>query len=119
MVCVIVTVQCMMMGDDSNGVHNGYVGGADSLLRVWPLDFEDFLVEARHEGPISCLAMTSSHVLGAHQARYMSYASISFMYSSIPFVSCSLLLFVLINSVFLVHYLCITCVWIGYLVCVY
>lgn len=32
-------------------------GGQDHLLRVWPLDFNDFLLEARHEGSITCLAM--------------------------------------------------------------
>eukprot|EP01033_Poteriospumella_lacustris_P008843 gene8843-6368_t len=32
-------------------------GGRDHLLRVWPLDFNDFLLEARHEGRITCLAL--------------------------------------------------------------
>ncbi len=37
-------------------IHNGYAvtGGADdSRLRVWPLDFSDYLLEAHHEGPVS------------------------------------------------------------------
>lgn len=84
----ITVCECLQLRS-SNGVRVGmmlYVGGADSLLRVWPLDFEDFLVEARHEGPISCLAMTSSHVLGANQARYIHFASIDPAFAAFIFI---------------------------------
>lgn len=39
-------------------VHSSYciTGSDDSLLRVWPLDFKDFLLEARHEGSIHFVA---------------------------------------------------------------
>jgi WD40 repeat protein len=41
----------------SFGIWNGFAvtGGADSRLRIWPLTFTDFLLEARHEGPISSI----------------------------------------------------------------
>lgn len=30
-------------------------GGAEGLVRIWPLDFADFLIEAKHDGPIRSL----------------------------------------------------------------
>ncbi|CAM9586445.1 unnamed protein product, partial [Phaeothamnion confervicola] len=32
---------------------------ADGLLRLWPLDFSDFLVEARHEAPAACAVLSA------------------------------------------------------------
>jgi hypothetical protein len=49
------TVLCSFQLHDSPitslAVHGGYAvtGGADSKLRVWPLSFNDFLLEAHHE----------------------------------------------------------------------
>ena len=39
----------------SFAVHSGYAvtGGHDRRLRIWPLDFSDFLLEAVHEAPVS------------------------------------------------------------------
>ena len=36
-------------------IHSGYAvtGADDNRLRIWPLDFSDFLLEARHEGSIT------------------------------------------------------------------
>lgn len=36
-------------------IHNGYAvsGGEDKRFRIWPLDFSDYLLEARHEGAVS------------------------------------------------------------------
>ncbi len=38
-------------------VFNGYAvtGGDDARLRIWPMDFGDFLLEARHEGGVKIL----------------------------------------------------------------
>jgi hypothetical protein len=30
-------------------------GGGEGLVRIWPLDFADFLIEAKHDGPIRSL----------------------------------------------------------------
>lgn len=40
-------------------IHNNFAvtGGADNRLRVWPLDFSDYLLEARHEGCVSNIAV--------------------------------------------------------------
>ncbi|KAJ0407556.1 hypothetical protein P43SY_006874 [Pythium insidiosum] len=34
-------------------------GGADRMLRVWPLDFTDFFLEAQHESPVCCAHVSS------------------------------------------------------------
>ena len=43
-------------------VHSGYAvtGGADNRLRVWPLDFSDFLLEAQHEAAVSSVCVSQS-----------------------------------------------------------
>jgi WD repeat-containing protein 90 len=43
-------------------IHCGYAvtGGEDKRLRIWPLDFSDYLLEARHEGEITCIATSSN-----------------------------------------------------------
>jgi hypothetical protein len=47
-----VSIDCLVLG------HGCCVtGGSNHILRVWPLDFEDFLLEARHEGKIVELMM--------------------------------------------------------------
>lgn len=33
-------------------------GSDDRLLRVWPMDFSDFLMEAEHEGPVTALGVS-------------------------------------------------------------
>jgi len=35
-------------------VNEGYcvTGSDDTFLRVWPLDFSDYILEAQHEGPV-------------------------------------------------------------------
>ena len=30
-------------------------GAVDGALRVWPLDFSEFLLEAQHDGPVTCV----------------------------------------------------------------
>lgn len=35
-------------------------GGEDSFLRVWPLDFSDFFLEAQHDGAITCLSIRAN-----------------------------------------------------------
>lgn len=45
-------------------VNEGFcvTGAADGLMRVWPLDFSDYFLEAQHKGtylalaPLSCLS---------------------------------------------------------------
>jgi WD40 repeat protein len=39
------------------GIHHGFAftGGDDSRLRIWPLNFVDFLLEARHEGGVKSI----------------------------------------------------------------
>jgi WD repeat-containing protein 90 len=42
-------------------IHSGYAvtgGGVDARLRVWPLDFGDFLLEAQHEGPVTSVQVS-------------------------------------------------------------
>ena len=41
-------------------VTEGYVvtGGEDGFVRVWPLDFSDYLMEAHHESPVSALSVS-------------------------------------------------------------
>ena len=34
-------------------------GGEDWKLKVWPLDFSDFLLEAQHEGAVSAVHVAS------------------------------------------------------------
>ena len=34
-------------------------GGADSIFRIWPMDFTDFLLEAYHESPVTCVEAAS------------------------------------------------------------
>ena len=38
-------------------IQGGYAvtGGEDSKLKVWPMSFNEFLLEAQHEGPVSTL----------------------------------------------------------------
>eukprot|EP01062_Namystynia_karyoxenos_P032793 TRINITY_DN2415_c0_g1_i1.p1 TRINITY_DN2415_c0_g1~~TRINITY_DN2415_c0_g1_i1.p1 ORF type:complete len:1836 (+),score=432.42 TRINITY_DN2415_c0_g1_i1:272-5779(+) len=33
-------------------------GGADGLVRLWPLDFGDFLLEAKHESPVAAVSVS-------------------------------------------------------------
>jgi len=35
-------------------------GGADQRLRIWPLDFAEFLIEAKHEGALVCLDLSGA-----------------------------------------------------------
>jgi WD40 repeat protein len=44
----------------SLSIRGGYAvtGGADCRLRIWPLDFSDFQLEAHHEGAITNIAVT-------------------------------------------------------------
>ena len=35
------------------------IGGEDSYLRVWPLDFQEFFMEAQHEGPVSAVDISN------------------------------------------------------------
>ena len=44
----------------SLAVHNGYAvtGGGDSRLRIWPLDFSDFLLEAQHEAAVTSVGLS-------------------------------------------------------------
>eukprot|EP01041_Mallomonas_annulata_P004233 gene4233-8422_t len=44
----------------SLAIDNGFLvtGGDDCKLRVWPLDFSDFLLEAHHEGAVSLLTLS-------------------------------------------------------------
>lgn len=35
------------------------VGSEDSYLRVWPLDFQEFFMEAQHEGPVSAVDISN------------------------------------------------------------
>jgi len=41
-------------------VNEGYAvtGGSDGYLRLWPLDFSDFLLEAKHEGGVEGVALS-------------------------------------------------------------
>lgn len=45
----------------SLAIHQNFMvtGGADSHLRVWPLCFTDYLLEAHHEGQISLLSLSA------------------------------------------------------------
>ena len=49
----------------SFGFHAGfaYSGGDDMKLRLWPLSFEDYLLEARHEGKITSIFPCDSKLL--------------------------------------------------------
>ncbi|GLE04204.1 hypothetical protein PINS_up013115 [Pythium insidiosum] len=42
-------------------VNEGFcvTGAADRMLRVWPLDFTDFFLEAQHESPVACAHVSS------------------------------------------------------------
>lgn len=42
-------------------MYAGYAvtGGADSRLRIWPLDFSDFLLEAQHEAAVTSVCLSS------------------------------------------------------------
>ena len=42
-------------------IYAGYAvtGGADSRLRIWPLDFSDFLLEAQHEAAVTSVCLTT------------------------------------------------------------
>jgi hypothetical protein len=44
------------------GIWNGFAvtGADDSKLRIWPLSFNDFLLESRHEGPLSNIFCSGS-----------------------------------------------------------
>ena len=44
----------------SLALHSGYAvtGGADSRLRVWPLDFSDFLLESQHEAAVTSVCLS-------------------------------------------------------------
>ena len=46
----------------SLAIHSGYAvtGGSDSRLRIWPLDFSDFLLEAQHESTITSVCISQS-----------------------------------------------------------
>jgi WD repeat-containing protein 90 len=46
----------------SLAVHSGYAvtGGTDNRLRVWPMDFSDFLLEAQHEAAVSSISISQS-----------------------------------------------------------
>jgi WD40 repeat protein len=46
----------------SLAIHAGYAvtGGEDSRLRIWPLDFSDFLLEAQHEAAVTSVCLTPS-----------------------------------------------------------
>jgi len=35
------------------------IGSEDSYLRVWPLDFQEFFMEAQHEGPVSAVDISN------------------------------------------------------------
>lgn len=41
-------------------IQGGYAvtGSQDAMLRVWPMNFSDFLLEAHHEGPVSSVHVT-------------------------------------------------------------
>ena len=46
---------------NSIAINEGFcvTGGADNYLRVWPLDFSDYFLEAEHEGPVMSVAISS------------------------------------------------------------
>ncbi len=72
----------------SLAIRSGYAvtGGEDSKLRVWPLDFSDFLLEAHHEASVTSIATskdgrklcvgTSSGTLGVLDISEHSYTTI-------------------------------------------
>ena len=72
----------------SLAIRSGYAvtGGEDSKLRVWPLDFSDFLLEAHHEASVTSVATskdgrklcvgTSSGTLGVLDISEHSYTTI-------------------------------------------
>ncbi|GFR42731.1 hypothetical protein Agub_g3650 [Astrephomene gubernaculifera] len=46
-------INCLLVADGL-----AITGGDDRLLRAWPLDFRDFLLEAEHEGSVTGLALS-------------------------------------------------------------
>ena len=44
----------------SLAIHEGYAvtGGGDNRLRIWPLDFSDFLLEAQHEAAVTSISVS-------------------------------------------------------------
>lgn len=44
----------------SLAIHEGYAvtGGGDNRLRIWPLDFSDFLLEAQHEASVTSICVS-------------------------------------------------------------
>ncbi|GIL93850.1 hypothetical protein Vretimale_214 [Volvox reticuliferus] len=46
-------INCLLVADGL-----AITGGDDRLLRAWPLDFKDFLLEAEHEGAVTGLALS-------------------------------------------------------------
>lgn len=57
---VICTYQLHSVSITSFVIGNGYAvtGSADNMLRVWPLDFSDFLMEAQHEGSVTSIKIS-------------------------------------------------------------
>ena len=41
-------------------INNGFAvtGSDDKFLRVWPVDFSDFFLEAEHEAPVTAIGMS-------------------------------------------------------------
>ena len=72
----------------SLAIHEGYAvtGGGDSRLRIWPLDFSDFLLEAQHEAAVTSICVsgdgrklsvgTSAGTLGVLNVSQHSYDTI-------------------------------------------
>ncbi|PNH08695.1 WD repeat domain-containing protein [Tetrabaena socialis] len=74
-------ITCLLIADGL-----ALTGGEDRLLRAWPLDFRDYLLEAEHEGSVTGLALspdalrvvvgTENGVLGCLQIPNHSYSTL-------------------------------------------
>lgn len=55
--CVLCAFQLHSSPIASFKIYNSYAvsGSEDKRLRIWPLDFSDYLLEARHEGTVSAI----------------------------------------------------------------